>query len=171
MSGPDLELGGEGWHLQRPGHRERLSVAQRIGWSVLALIVVGALAGLFGPGLLTTVTQTAPSGLVQFEYPRFTRYIADTYLHLRVRPDPAQPGKAQVWISSEYLSGVQVQQVQPTPSSWTGVDGGVVLAFPVKGLEPITVQMLVRPDEVGLLPGALGAPGREPIEFWQFVYP
>lgn len=171
MSGPDLEFAPSEQRAQRPGRQHRVAVAQRIGWVVLVLIVLGAIAGLFGPGPLSTVTHTTPSGLVQLEHERFARHIADTSLQLRVRPDPAQPGTAQVWISSEYLSAVQVQGVQPEPDSWTGVGGGVVLAFPVSGQEPITVSLQIRPDEIGLLRGAVGAPGREPVEFWQFGYP
>lgn len=171
MSEPELELYGGEQHGRRPGHGHRIMVAQRIGWAGLVLIAVAALAGLFGPGPLSWATQSGASGLVQLEYERFARRIGDTSLQLQVRPDPAQPGTARVWISSEYLSGVQVRQVQPEPDSWIGVDRGVVLAFPVSGPDPITVQLQIRPDQIGLLRGAVGAPGREPVEFWQFVYP
>lgn len=108
---------------------------------------------------------------VRLEYERFTRHIADTSLQLQIQPEPAQPGVAQVWISSEYLPGIQLQQVQPEPDSWTAMDGGVVLAFPAKGTAPVLVQLQIRPDQPGTLRGAAGLPGREPIEFWQFVYP
>ena len=97
-------------------------VAQRTGWTVLALIAVAALAGLFGTGPLSEVTHSTPAGLVQLEHQRFARHIANTSLQLLVRPDPAQPGTAWLWISSECLSSVQVQQVQPEPESWIGLD-------------------------------------------------
>lgn len=144
---------------------------QRFGWAVFALIVVAALAGLIGPGPLSWASARAPSGLVEVEYSRFVRHIGDSGVELRVQPDPAQPDTARVWISSEYLSGVNLQQVTPQPDTWTIVDDGVVLAFPTGGPVPVHVRIHLRPDEIGLLRGAAGVPGQEPVEFWQFVYP
>lgn len=148
-----------------------LIVVQRLGWVALAVVGLAALAGLLGPGPLSSATRTDPSGLVEVEHHRFARQVADTDLRLTVRPDPAQPGTARVWISADYLSSIQIQQVQPEPESWTGQDGGVVLTFPVTDAEPVTVLVQTRPDQVGLVHGAIGAPGREPAGFWQFVYP
>ena len=171
MGGSELELGDGEQRAQDSGRQHRVIVAQRVAWAVLALIVCAALAGLFGPGPLSQVTHTDSSGLLQLEHERFARYVGDTSMQLQVRPDPQQPDTAQVWISSDYLSVVNVQQVQPEPDTWTGVGDGVVLAFPVSGSDPITVVLQIRPDQVGLLRGAVGAPGGEPIEFWQLVYP
>jgi hypothetical protein len=154
---------------QEPANQHRALVIQRVGWSVCALVVVAALVGLLGPGPLSWANAATPAGLVDLEYSRFIRHVADTSVELRVRPE--QPGTARVWISSDYLSGLNVQGVTPQPDVWTAVDDGVVLAFPTRGLDPVAVQMQVRPDELFLLRGAVGAPGQEPIEFWQFIYP
>ncbi|WP_219420427.1 hypothetical protein, partial [Pseudonocardia nigra] len=43
----------------------RVSALQRGGWAVFALIALAALAGLIGPGPLSSATVTDPSGLVQ----------------------------------------------------------------------------------------------------------
>lgn len=144
---------------------------QRLRWSVPALVVVAALAGLLGPGPLSDSTRVAPGGQVQVQYDRFTHWVGSTSVQLRVTPDPARPDEARVWISEEYLAGLQLQQVQPEPDSWTATDGGVVLAFPVAGSEPLSIELQVRPAEIGLLRGAVGVPGRDPIRFWQLVYP
>ncbi|WP_219420002.1 hypothetical protein [Pseudonocardia nigra] len=170
MGGSELELGDGEQRAQQSGRQHRIIVAQRVAWAVLALIALAALAGLLGPGPLSTVTHSDPSGLVQFEHERFARYIGDTSLQLQVLPDPEQPDTAQVWISSDYLSAVQVQQVRPQPDTWPGAGDGAVLVFPVSGPDPISVQLQIRPDQIGLLRGAVGTPAREPVEFWQFVY-
>lgn len=147
----------------------RTAALQRGAWVVFALIALAALAGLIGPGPLSSATATDPSGLVQLDYDRFTRNQGDTSMELQVAP--AQPDVAEVWISTEFLSGVQVQQVRPEPDTWTAANGGDVLTFLVDGTDPVTVEMQVRPDHIGLLRGAIGVPGGEPVEFWQFGYP
>ncbi|WP_219416215.1 hypothetical protein [Pseudonocardia nigra] len=147
----------------------RTEVAQRVAWGVFALIALAALAGLIGPGPLSSATVTDPSGLVRIDYDRFTRFKGDSSLQLQVQP--AKPGTAEVWISSEFLSGVQIQQVWPQPDTWTAANGGDVLTFPVSDTDPVTVEMQVRPDHIGMLRGAIGVPGGEPAQFWQFGYP
>lgn len=124
-----------------------------------------------GPGPLSRTTTSDSSGLLLLTYDRFTRHVADTTLQFQVSPAPTRPGMAQLWISSEYLSSVQVQQVQPEPQSWVGVGSGVLLTFPVRVAESITVQLQIRPDQIGMLPGTAGVPGQQPVRFWQFAYP
>lgn len=166
MSDPDLQLDAD----PRTAH-DSSAVRQRVAWAVLALVLVAGLAGLLGPGPLSWASAATPDGLVEVGHSRFVRHIADTSLELRVLPDPRQPGTARVWISSEYLAAVNVQQVTPEPDTWTAMGGGVELAFPADGPDPVTVQIEIRPDDLFLLRGAIGVPGRQPVEFWQFVHP
>jgi hypothetical protein len=168
----DVQLDERELAAQQLRHRRRARMTRRTGWAVFTLIMVAALAGLLGPGPLSWITRSTPDGIVELEYERFARYVGDTNLQLRLRPDPAQPETARVWISSDYLSGVNVRQVVPQPDTWTAVDGGVVLTFPMTApADEMTVQVQLQPDQIGLLPGAVGVPGRQPVRFWQFIYP
>ncbi|SFN55131.1 hypothetical protein SAMN05216207_101681 [Pseudonocardia ammonioxydans] len=171
MSGSEREL-GDGGHVPRdPVRQRRAGAVQRVAWAVLAVLVLAALAGLFGPGPLSRVSATDPAGLVRLEHERFTRYAGDTDLRVQVRPGPGRDGTAAFWISAAYLSQVRVQQVQPQPVRWTTSGDRALLEFAVSGPDPVTVVLQLRPDEVGLLRGAVGVPGGEPIGFWQLVYP
>lgn len=155
---------------QEPARRRRAVRMHRIGRLTLVLIALAALAGLLGPGPLNRTSRSA--GPVEFGYDRFTRYRGNGALEVRIRPDPARSGTAQVWISAEYLAAMDVQQVVPWPAAWTAAADGSVLAFPVREpQERVEVQVRVRPDRIGLVRGAIGAPGEDPTEFWQFVYP
>jgi hypothetical protein len=165
MSNSALQLEEPEWISRRS------AVVQRSGWSVLALIVLAALVGMIGPGPLSTATHTDPSGLVELRYERFTRHQGQSTLQLQVSPDPARPGTARIWLSGDYLAAVQVQQIWPQPETWTGTGTGTVLTFPVHGAGPVSVEVLLNPDQMGLVQGAVGAPGRQPVRFWQFVYP
>jgi hypothetical protein len=172
MSNSAVQFTDDEERAQQPGPQRRALVFQRVGWAVFALIIVAALAGLLGPGPLSWTSATTPAGLVEVEYSRFVRHVADTSVELRVQPDPAQPSTARVWISTAYLSALNVQQVTPQPDTWTAMGDGVELTFPAAaGPDPVTVQLEIRPDDLWLVRGAVGAPGQEPVEFWQFVYP
>lgn len=164
----DVQLGEQERRQQEPDRRRRAHIGRRAGWAVFGLVLAAALAGLIGPGPLSRATASA--ALVHVEYERFARQLGVTSLELTVRPDPARPDAARLWISNDYLSKLGVQQVVPEPESWTAARGGVVLAFPLTGDEArVTIQ--ASPDHVGPLRGAIGTPGRPPAEVWQFVYP
>lgn len=166
----EVQLGDAEQRAQQPIRRRRAARAHRVGWAVLALIPLAALAGLLGPGPLSRTGRSA--GLVALDYERFTRRQGDTDLVLRIRPDPARPDTAQVWISAAYLSALHVRQAVPQPATWTAADDGSVLAFPVRGPDDqVEVRIRLSPDRLGLVRGAIGVPGQEPVEFWQFVYP
>ncbi|MFO7252799.1 MAG: hypothetical protein DIU60_018835 [Actinomycetes bacterium] len=167
MSG-GLQLGDLEWRQQEPGRRRRAHAAQLAGWAVVAALLVAGLAGLAGPGPLSTATASAP--LVVVSYERFARQQGVTTLDVTVRSDPAEPQVARLWLAKDYVAGVRVRTVVPQPDSWIAVRDGVVLTFPaVHGVA--AVQVTVSPQRAGLLRGALGAPDRRPAGFWQFVYP
>ena len=68
---------------------------QRIGWAVMALVVLVGLVGLFGTGPLSRATageEEAP--LFVEEYERFARFMLPTTL--RVRLDPMGQGEARL---------------------------------------------------------------------------
>lgn len=167
-----LDLQAEERDAQRPELRRRAAVAQRVGWALLALILVMALAGLLGPGPLSRSAHSSADGRVTLEYDRFVRNTGSTMMQITARADPGDRGQARVWLSPDYLSSMQIQQVVPDPDSWTSTTGGVVLAFPVdEAGSQVNVQVQMYPQRVGLVRGAVGDPAGEPIEFWQFVYP
>lgn len=163
-------MDGDGQELE--GVPQRTLRGRWLGWLVLTVIVLAALVGLLGPGPLSWTTATDPAGVVELEYSRFTRRLANTDLQVTITPELGSTGSVQLWISSEYLVETSVQQVVPEPVIWAGVDGGTVLVFPLaEPAAPVTVQIQLQPNWVGPLRGAIGGAGREPIQFWQFAYP
>jgi len=170
--GSELWLSDIERRAQRPAHRRRAARAQRAGWALLALVVLAALAGLLGPGPLSSATLTAPSGRLTLTYERFIRRTGQTHLELRIRTGPAHPGQARAWISARYLSGFDVEHVLPQPDGWTATGVGLLLTVRAGGPgEEVPVRVRLRPNRIGLVHGAVGVPGEEPVEFWQFVYP
>jgi hypothetical protein len=62
------ELVGESLSLQRREWR-----VDRVGWVVMGLILVAGLLGVWGGGLLGSVTATGSDGRVLVDYDRFVR--------------------------------------------------------------------------------------------------
>ena len=164
----ELQLGEQERREQEPDRRRRAYIAQLAGWAVAGLILVATVAGLTGSGPLSWASASGP--LIEIEYERFTRRFGDSSLRLAVRAEPSDPGTVRLWLSAEYASKLNVQQVMPQPDSWTVARDGVVLTFPsADGTAKVDIQ--VSPDHIGLLRGEIGVPGRTPVGIWQFVYP
>ena len=145
--------------------------AQRLGWMVLALIVVAALAGLFGTGPLSWSNASAADGSISVEYPRFARNGGPVALHLRVDPSAAAEGQVRVVLSTGLLESLEISRIVPEPESQASVDDGVVLTFALEGDTPLEATVSATGDTMGRHDGALGLDGEPPVEFWQFFYP
>ena len=93
---------------------ERLSWAvQRAAWVIAVLVLVAALAGVFGHGPLSNAAATSADGSLRVEYQRVLRNQAPS--ELRVRVTPGAEGRAVVWLAQDYLRKVRLRQVTPEP--------------------------------------------------------
>lgn len=59
-------------------HQRREWVIERIGWAIMALILLAALAGLLGSGPLSNARIDHPGSHLSAEYNRFERYQSPT---------------------------------------------------------------------------------------------
>ncbi len=144
---------------------------QRVGWVVLASIVVAALAGLFGPGPLSWSRVSADDGGIVVDYSRFARDGGPTTFTVTVAPEAVAEGMVDVWIADTLLDGLEVRQITPEPSSQTSVDGGVVLTFVVGEGAGLEAAITATVDASGFRRGSLGLDGEDPLELWQLTYP
>ena len=152
-------------------YQRRMWALQRIGWAVMALIVLVGLVGVFGAGPLSSATagkEEAP--LFVEEYERFARFMLPTTL--RVRLDPMGQGEAPLWLDRGYLESVRPQTVTPEPDSVEAGPDGFTYVFKVNDPNrPIVVTFDLQPETIGRLEGRVGLEGGERVEFEQFVYP
>lgn len=141
---------------------------QRAGWTVMALTLVAALAGVFGGGPLAHAEATA-AGL-HVEYERFCRNGGDARLELRV--DAAGADGARVWFAREYLERFELIEVLPQPERVDSSADIVRMTFSApEGREEVTVLLRTRPRTIGRVEGALGVEGGGQVRFTQLSYP
>lgn len=150
-----------------PGHRREWRV-QRASWCVLALLLLMALAGVFGSGPLSHTQLQATDGALQARYDRFVPREEDTQFDVALRP---AGGQAQLTLAQQYLSKVQIEQVTPQPERQVVSGDGLTLVFTSRGEQPVNVRISLRPKEFGRLDGWLAGGGSGRVAFRQLVYP
>lgn len=152
--------------------QERSWRVQRIGWVIMALLIVAALLGLFGVGPLGQATAGTEADPLWVEYDRFSRLMKSTNLTIYVNPDAAQNGEIRLWISQNFLDHVEINHITPTEDSAEVMQEGVVYTFQAAETdEPITIMIQLRAAQAGLISGEIGLEGGESQEFTQFIYP
>jgi len=152
---------------QRRGWR-----AQRIGWVLLAMFVVAALLGLFGPGPLSRAIAGQERDPLWAEYYRFWRFQAPMTLRIHVVPEATGGRELRIWLSRPYLQGMSVQHITPEP---VRVEAGADRFTYVFALgEPAgatAVTFTLEPEARGTVRGRVGVEAGPTIGFRHFVYP
>ena len=154
-------------------YQRRQWVAERVGWALMLLIVLAALAGLLGPGPLNDAEAGQPGDPLYVQYHRFPRHASPGQLmKLHLGPQATAGGDVRVWVGREYLDGFRVEKVVPEPERVEAGPDRLVYVFrlhePGKG---VVVRFLMEPDAFGRQHARVGLVGGPELSFGQFVYP
>ncbi|MET0391129.1 MAG: hypothetical protein ABW321_34475, partial [Polyangiales bacterium] len=109
---------------EHPARERRAEIAQRFGLGAMALVVLVALLGGFGPGPLGVEVARTSAGL-RVEYDHFVRVEAPATLKLHL---PA--GSHEFVLDQRWLERVHVENVTPEPVRVTSIDGGLRYTMP-----------------------------------------
>ena len=153
------------------GFQRKEWAVQRVGWVLVALLVVAALAGVFGAGPLSETTNAAEDGTVEVEYERFIRHVGTTTMTVSLGAASVEDGKAQLYISRDLATGWRLEDVSPAPSTESSTEEWLIYEFDVLGDTPPEVKFLYRGDGFGRHAGVLRAGGGTPVPMWQWIYP
>lgn len=158
--------------LQKPDalrSQRREWTAERTGWSIFAVVLaLGALGG-FGGGPLAHASRS--SGAVNLEFDRFVRHGVPTSFRLSIGPEAVIDDRIRVAIDLEFLDGVAIQDIRPTPLSSSSSADRLLLDFaaPLAGSSAITVEL--KPGRAGQRVGWIEVGNRGRMEFKQIVFP
>lgn len=128
-------------------------------------LIVAALAGLLGRGLLADARVASRDGALVVDYQRFARNDAPTLLVLHF------PGGSAVWVDNAYLREVEIESLTPPPSASLLSTERLRWRFDALTGEPVSVQVRTRPAGPGLTHGRIGIEAGEAVEFRQVIYP
>lgn len=167
---PDVPRVGDLEIDQDLTYQRREWVFERVGWGVMLLIVLAALAGLIGKGPASDATAHAEG--LRVEYERYLHYHASTALTVRVDGSETDRDEIRLGISREFLERVEVTQIAPESLRVETAGDRQVFVFRVaeRGA-PAAVTMRFEPDKPGSLAAEVGLDGRGAVRLEMFVYP
>ncbi|HEY8610465.1 MAG TPA: hypothetical protein VIL69_04140 [Roseomonas sp.] len=153
MSNPALEeasrLVGEDIGFQR-----RVWRAQRIGWAVLAVLVLLGLLGAFGGGPLARASARSEDGGINVEWERIERIGRDSVL--RIRTTTPRSGPLVLRLEDGLAENVEIASADPQPAGESRGPGRVWLRFeppPEGGAAEIVLKL--RSSRPGIVNGRL----------------
>jgi hypothetical protein len=163
-AGPDLPEGSESRSLELWLHR--------IGWSGIGLILLAAVAGLMGPGPLSSRTaQASPS--LKIEYDRFTRYHSPATTRVTVALSGGAD-EVRLVLDRKFLEAIELESITPEPARVELTAGGQIYVFdaPHRAGGDAEIVFHYRPDRtMQTIGGTVGLAGGPSLGFSQFVYP
>ena len=153
-------------------HQRRLWTIERVGWAVMAALVLAGFLGLFGSGPLSHVTVGGESDPIRLVLNRYARLEVPTRLQVYLSPEATRTERAKIWLGMSYLDCVRVRSIVPEPDHVEAGTHRYLYTFRItEPGHPTLVTFHVNPDQVGILHGDIGIDGQEPLRFWQMAYP
>jgi hypothetical protein len=150
-------------------YQRREWVFERVGWIIVALLLLAGLLGVFGGGPLSRDEITA--GPLTLEYDRLARERAPAELQIETDAGAATDGQLALWLNRAFLDKVDVVSVIPEPVEMTMALDRVTYHFAVPADQPATIVFQLQPEEPGNVAGRLGLVDGEAVAFTQFIYP
>lgn len=151
---------------------EREWRVERIGWTVILLLVVVAFLGLFGHGPISWTTASADDGTLEVTFERFGRRGGTQALEVWAPASAAEGGEWQVEIERDYASGVQFKSISPQPKSVETVPGAIRYVF-AQGEPTSDLQVVfdLTPDSLWGVDGDVRLVGNDAVTVEQFFFP
>jgi hypothetical protein len=157
---------------QDPAFQRRDWRAQSVGRIVMVVIVIAALAGAFGDGVLSSRRARTDDGRLEVEYDRIARHGAPEPLRVHVAAHAPGDSIVDLWIDQRYVHGVVMREISPSPiATWAGGER-LIYRFRLTDL-PRTAVIVFQADANDLWSrsGAVGLLRGDSVRFRQFVLP
>lgn len=156
---------------QDMGFQRRMWTIQRVGWGVVALILVAGMLGVFGEGPLSDASARAGDAL-EVRYGRIERHRSPSTMSVWVSTDLAQSGKVEVWLDREFADRLRIESVTPEPESVETSATRVTYMFEVDDHQSRAVISFGTDQQgMGLQRGAVGVGEGPSVSFRQLVLP
>ena len=152
--------------------QQRIWKMQRIGWGVMALVMLCIMLGLTGRGPLSQATAGASGAPLRVEYERFGRHEAPMELKVHLAPGVARDGKACIWFSRDYIEALAIEQVSPEQTEMKVHPDRHVLEFVLpESQRAAKIVLKARPQKIGSIIGRVGIEDGQSLSFGHFIYP
>ena len=149
--------------------QQRVWRFERVGWYALVLIVLLALAGLFGNGPLSDAQVSSEDGRVQVDYQRLSRSGTTDKLRITVRGTAGEP--VMLLLGGTLLREASIETLQPQPQASRSQGRSLLLQLGTSKEGIATLYLTLRSEYVGTLEGVVRAGPSSTVHFSTFLYP
>ncbi len=141
-----------------------------MGWVSGAVLLVAALAGLFGAGPLSTATAVSEDGSLQVDYERFAHRGGQTGLSITV--EDVETEAVGLLVDAGYLESMAVEGITPEPDSITVTDGRLAFEFlRQEPLQQMRVEFRLTVNAMGFEEAGIRLGNGQAVRIRQFFYP
>jgi hypothetical protein len=151
--------------------QRRSWAVERAGWTVMGVVIVAAVLGLFSAGPLSGTMVHQPQGLADIEYGRFQRRSAPAPIRIRLQVASARPEGVSIEVDSRFLAIYKITSIQPQPAQSIAAAHGIRFRFDVVQGMPATVSFYVTPERMGFFRPKLTIGAGDAVEIPVFIYP
>lgn len=144
---------------------------ERIGWAVMALLVLAGLLGLFGYGPVSRASA-GDAATLSLDYDRFQRASAPSEYRFSASPALSGDGEVRLRFDGGLMDQVELDSVLPEPREVRAGPGYTEFAFATDGGDqPAEIVFQFRQATFGHVRGHVTAQGAPPLLVDQYVLP
>lgn len=143
---------------------------ERVGLAIIAIILMGALLGIFGDGPLSH-GRSGSARAVSVEYERLLRASAPTEYRFHVDPSLATQGILDLRMDNSLVDLMQVDSIVPEPERQTAGPTYTAFSFRVEPGTSVTVVFRLRAATFGRHEGQVVVQGAPALSIDHFIYP
>jgi hypothetical protein len=152
-------------------HQERSWRLQSLGQLLCLLLVLGAMAGLFGGGPLSAGKAQSEDGLARVDYPRIARAHAPFSLEIKLSPGAAVNGQVRLSIPDTALESFHISEISPEPTDARLAGGHLQLSFLADAAPSNTIRLYGEAEKVGRHSLRLTVGEASEVTLTQVIYP
>lgn len=145
---------------------------ERVGWVIIALLVLAGLLGLLGRGPLTEKVAHDANRLASVEYYSIDHAAAASELRVHLEPDVTTADTVRLALNAAYLERIEIESIEPEPSAQELAGDGIVFVFDVaEPGQPVDLSLQYHFIGYGRATGRIAIEGGPQLSFSQFVLP
>jgi hypothetical protein len=161
-------------HLDRPNDKKfqrREWIFERVGWLFISAVLIAAMLGLLGPGLLSSRTATTADGSLTLHYDRYVQQSVPLAFKMRFLGASQIDERVKLIISQDFLDRVSIASIVPTPEAVLSVSDGQAFVFRRTPSSDWSVLFRFEFESPGTSACRIELEGKEGIAISQFVFP
>lgn len=151
--------------------QERAWRVERVGWTVMALVIAAALAGVLGPGPFSKTELSDRSVKMKAEFNRFERYQSPVILKVRIDPAVVSGEEVPLTLNRGFVDEVEMKHIDPEPERIETSGAHLNYYFAASSNSPAHITFHYEPNRFGKMPVELSAGQNIKLSFEQFYFP